>query len=103
MCGIAGIVDRSGCSVDEGLVREMTRAVSHRGPDGEGLWVEGGTGFGHRRLAIRDLSEGGRQPVADPSGRVVVTYNGEIYNDLVLRRELERDWGFVFRTRCDAE
>jgi len=67
------------------------------------MWTEHNVGLGHRRLSIRDLSSAGRQPMLDPSGRVVVTYNGELYNDRDLRRELERDYGFKFRTRTDTE
>lgn len=78
-------------------------SLRHRGPDDSGLWVEGPVGLGHRRLSIRDLSAGGHQPQADPSGRVVVSYNGEIYNDRELRALLARDFGVVFRTTCDTE
>ena len=67
MCGIAGIFHRDGRPVDPGLLRCMTRSLAHRGPDGEGTWHEGATGLGHRRLAIRDPGEAGRQPMADPS------------------------------------
>ena len=81
----------------------MTRALEHRGPDDEGLWNDGRVAFGHRRLAIRDLSPGGHQPMSDPSGRVTISYNGEIYNDDDLRRELTRDFGCTYRTTCDAE
>ncbi len=103
MCGIAGIFHRDGRPVEPDLLRRMTRSLAHRGPDGEGTWHEGATGLGHRRLAIRDPGEAGRQPMADPSGQVWVSFNGEIYNDAVLRAELERDHGFRFRSGCDAE
>jgi asparagine synthase (glutamine-hydrolysing) len=81
----------------------MAAALIHRGPDGSGLWHEGAIGLAHRRLAIRDLSPAGRQPMADRSGRIVVSYNGEIYNDRELRAELERGYGFKFHTSCDTE
>jgi asparagine synthase (glutamine-hydrolysing) len=81
----------------------MTDALSHRGPDGQGTWIDGAVGLGHRRLAIRDLSEAGKQPVSGPGGWVTVTYNGEIYNSGELSRLLERDHGFVFRSHGDAE
>lgn len=81
----------------------MTRALAHRGPDGEGFWVEGNVGLGHRRLAIRDLTPLGRQPMADPAGQVFITYNGEIYNDGALRAELARTTGWIFRSRTDTE
>lgn len=103
MCGIAGYFRRDANPVDEGIVRRMTDQLVHRGPDDSGVWVERNIGLGHRRLSIRDLSSAGRQPMLDPTGRVVVSYNGEIYNDLELRRELEADFGFTFRTRTDTE
>jgi asparagine synthase (glutamine-hydrolysing) len=81
----------------------MTDVLEHRGPDDFGIWYEGQIGFGHRRLAIRDLSPAGHQPQCDPSGRIVVSYNGEIYNDHGLRVALTRDFGFTFRSTCDTE
>ncbi|MEO5374271.1 MAG: asparagine synthase (glutamine-hydrolyzing) [Alphaproteobacteria bacterium] len=90
-------------SADE--VAEARRAVAtlaHRGPDSEGEWCEGGVYMGHRRLSIIDLSEEARQPFADASGRYVLSYNGELYNYLELRRELE-SLGARFRTESDTE
>ena len=81
----------------------MTDRLRHRGPDDAGLWIAPGVGFGHRRLAIRDLSPDGHQPMSDPTGRITISYNGEIYNDRALRAELERDFGFRFHSTCDAE
>jgi asparagine synthase (glutamine-hydrolysing) len=81
----------------------MTDALEHRGPDDVGIWCEGQIGLGHRRLAIRDLSPAGHQPQCDLSGRIVVSYNGEIYNDRALRADLERGFGFTFRSNCDTE
>jgi asparagine synthase (glutamine-hydrolysing) len=103
MCGIAGIFRRDGTPVDRRTLLAATRVLAHRGPDGEGTWLEGHVGLGHRRLAIRDLSDAGRQPMWSASGRVVATYNGEIYNYEELARELERERGIVLRSRCDAE
>jgi len=103
MCGIAGWFERSGALVNPRLLRRMGESLAHRGPDGDGLWYRGQIGLAHRRLAIRDLSEAGRQPMSDPESRVVVTYNGELYNDAFLRRELERDFGVRFHTSCDTE
>jgi asparagine synthase (glutamine-hydrolysing) len=103
MCGISGLFLRDDRPVDPRVVTRMTRAIAHRGPDGEGVWTSGSIGLGHRRLAIRDLSAAGAQPMHDPSGRVIATFNGEIYNDIELRRELERDHGVVFASHCDAE
>ncbi|MGA2448255.1 MAG: asparagine synthase (glutamine-hydrolyzing) [Polyangiaceae bacterium] len=103
MCGIVGFLHRDGRPVDDQTILAATRALAHRGPDGEGIWLDGPIALGHRRLAIRDLSDGGRQPVWDASGRIVVTYNGEIYNYDELRDELERRHGIRLRSRCDAE
>lgn len=89
MCGIAGFIDRTG-PPDEFAARlkAMTFALRHRGPDGEGSWVEGPVALGHRRLAIVDLSPSGAQPMESASGRYVITYNGEIYNHGELRKLL---------------
>lgn len=103
MCGIAGVLDRSGREVDPALVRAMTATLVHRGPDDEGVWTDGAVGLGHRRLSIRDLSAAGHQPMQDAGGRVTVTYNGELYNETELRRELEREHGVRFRSTCDTE
>jgi asparagine synthase (glutamine-hydrolysing) len=103
MCGIAGILNLDGRSVDIAVLERMNAALAHRGPDAGETWTNGAVGFAHRRLAIRDLTEAGRQPMSDPSGRITVTYNGEIYNEAELRAELERDFGTVFRSHCDTE
>jgi asparagine synthase (glutamine-hydrolysing) len=103
MCGVAGIYYSDRRRGDADTVRHMVQSLRHRGPDDNDLFVGPGIALGHARLAIRDLSVDGRQPFADPSGRVVVSYNGEIYNDRKLRIELERDFGFKFRTSCDTE
>lgn len=89
MCGIAGYLSTGRAS--EVVAAEMVGRLRHRGPDGGGVWCDPETGvaLAHRRLAIIDLSDAGRQPMASPDGRYVVTYNGEIYNHLVLRAELE--------------
>lgn len=88
MCGIAGVFGDP--RVEAAIVTRMTRALAHRGPDDEGVWVdeEAGIGLGHRRLSIVDLSPAGRQPMISHSGRYVLTFNGEIYNHLDLRSEL---------------
>src|SRR5450631_629317 len=87
MCGIVGIIGSS-ASVD--TVRLMAERLRHRGPDGDGIWSAPGAVLGHRRLAIQDLSESGRQPMA--LGSLVLTYNGEIYNHEHLRRPLHGPW-----------
>jgi len=102
MCGIAGIVDsRLDRTVDELLIREMCRAIHHRGPDDGGLWCEGGVGIGMTRLSIIDVA-GGHQPIFNEDGSVAVVFNGEIYNHDDIRRDLE-DRGHRFRTRVDSE
>ncbi|MEX2496039.1 MAG: asparagine synthase (glutamine-hydrolyzing), partial [Woeseia sp.] len=102
MCGITGIVDLKGTQpVDEGMLRRMNDALTHRGPDGSGFHIEPGVGLGHRRLSIIDL-EGGKQPLYNEDETVVVTYNGEIYNFQELARELAAR-GHTFRTHCDTE
>jgi asparagine synthase (glutamine-hydrolysing) len=117
MCGICGML---AVADDDGLgprVRELTRALAHRGPDGEGFWAHGRAGcglvsadeldrphrlvLGHRRLSIVDVV-GGAQPMANEDGSVWLAFNGEIYNQLDLRRELER-CGHRFATRSDTE
>lgn len=102
MCGIVGIVDlRDRAPIDKGVLERMNGAQSHRGPDGDGIHVEPGVGLGHRRLAIIDLG-GGRQPLFNEDGSVVVVYNGEIYNFRELAAELAA-CGHTFRTHCDTE
>ncbi len=102
MCGIAGIInfDSSPATPDE--LQRMTDAIAHRGPDGEGHYIDGPVGLGHRRLAIIDLSEAGKQPMITADGRYVISYNGEIYNFLDLKIELQA-LGYVFRSRTDSE
>lgn len=102
MCGIAGLIHLSGAPVSPAVLQRMTDAIAHRGPDGEGHWIEGNIGLGHRRLAIIDLSPGGHQPMMSPDHRFVLNYNGEIYNYRELRAELEAK-GYWFRSHCDSE
>lgn len=105
MCGIAGIHSHRQLLIREAVV-SMTRQLEHRGPDGEGIWtdVDAGIAFGHRRLAILDLSEAGHQPMQSPSGRWVVVLNGEIYNHLEIRKQIERSSaGFQWRGHSDTE
>ncbi len=102
MCGIVGIFDsRGGRAIDATLLKNMNDAQIHRGPDGEGFFVDPGIGLGHRRLAIIDLA-GGAQPLFNEDESVVVVYNGEIYNFPELTQELLAA-GHVFRTHCDTE
>jgi asparagine synthase (glutamine-hydrolysing) len=102
MCGIVGFLEFAGPAPDRmAFLRRGCAAVAHRGPDGEGVWVDGPVGFGHRRLSIIDL-ESGDQPMRDGSGRYCITYNGEIYNYRELRDELTAK-GMSFRTKSDTE
>lgn len=105
MCGINGIYTYRGNKVlDHGALRRTRDFMAARGPDGCGEWrsVEGDVGFGHRRLSIIDLSPSGAQPMLSADGTIVVTFNGEIYNYRVLRRELEAQ-GHRFRSQSDTE
>lgn len=102
MCGIAGIhTADAAAQPSETLLRRMTDAIAHRGPDGEGFHAEPGIGLGHRRLAVIDPA-GGQQPMYNEDGSVVIVFNGEIYNFAALRDELLA-LGHVFRNRCDTE
>jgi asparagine synthase (glutamine-hydrolysing) len=101
MCGIAGWFALRGSVPDAGVARRMADALRHRGPDGDGVRQTARYALAHRRLAIVDLA-GGAQPMATPDGATWVTFNGEIYNFLDLRGELERA-GVRFTTRSDTE
>src|SRR6201996_2363588 len=101
MCGVAGFVRNDGQAADRGVLERMTATVHHRGPDGEGFHVDGPAALGHRRLSIIDVA-GGAQPLSNEDGTVWVTYNGELYNELELRRELEAK-GHRYRTASDTE
>jgi asparagine synthase (glutamine-hydrolysing) len=101
MCGIAGVLRQDHVPVDARLLRRMTGAIAHRGPDGEGFRVDGAVGLGHRRLAIIDLVTGA-QPMGSEDGGAWIIYNGEVYNYRELREELAA-LGFAFRTTSDTE
>jgi asparagine synthase (glutamine-hydrolysing) len=103
VCGIAGRLELDGSTpVDRDLVERMTNALRHRGPDEGGTWVEGPVGLGARRLAIIDLSPLGHQPMTNEDGSLTVVFNGEIYNFLELRAELQAK-GHPFRSGSDTE
>jgi asparagine synthase (glutamine-hydrolysing) len=103
MCGIAGFLRHHSHSraEDRELLSGMCAQIAHRGPDAEGMYFNGGTALGHRRLSIIDVS-GGEQPLGNEDGTVQVVFNGEIYNFLELRADLARK-GHQFRTRSDTE
>lgn len=107
MCGVVGILDPRHCrggDEREHLLTAMADAMAPRGPDGGGVWSDPtcGVGFGHRRLAILDLSPAGRQPMASSSGRFVISYNGEVYNHREIAFEL-MSLGVRFRGHSDTE
>ena len=102
MCGIAGIFNVDGKPISINILKKMTDSIAHRGPDGEGFWTNNYVGFGHRRLAIIDLSPLGHQPMQNENGNFVITYNGEVYNFLNIRIELEA-LGYKFYSRTDSE
>lgn len=102
MCGIAGFINRRKEPASAPLLRRMTDSIAHRGPDGEGAFVEEHVALGHRRLAIIDLSPMGHQPMMTADGRFVISYNGELYNFKELRVELEA-LGYRFQSRTDTE
>ncbi|MCA6121835.1 asparagine synthase (glutamine-hydrolyzing) [Bradyrhizobium sp. WSM 1704] len=104
MCGIAGIVNLRGNPVEPTEIERLRGLIAHRGPFGEGSWFNArrNLAFGHRRLAVIDPTDGGRQPMLSGDGRHVIVYNGEIYNFLELRRELEAK-GATFHSQSDTE
>jgi asparagine synthase (glutamine-hydrolysing) len=102
MCGISGIVQNDGNRVSARLLDKMTRVLAHRGPDNHSTKILGKAGLGHRRLAIVDLSPAGHQPMCDDTETIWIVCNGEIYNHLELRQQLERQ-GFKFRSHNDTE
>jgi asparagine synthase (glutamine-hydrolysing) len=102
MCGITGIFNVDGRPVSVSVLKRMTDVVRHRGPDGEGFWTDSFVGFGHRRLAIIDLSPLGHQPMQTEDGSFVIAYSGEVFNYQNLRLELEAQ-GHRFRSQSDTE
>jgi len=103
MCGINGIAysTRSGRTINSDLLMRMRDIIRHRGPDDEGLFIDGRVGLGHRRLSIVDVVAG-HQPMTNEDGGLRITYNGEIYNHADYRNELEAK-GHIYQTHCDTE
>ncbi len=99
MCGITGIISKK--SIERNIIEIMTDTIVHRGPDGFGYYYDENFVFGHRRLSIVDLSDAGHQPM-QYLNRYVITFNGEVYNHLELRKELEKN-GYIFQSHTDTE
>ena len=99
MCGIAGYVSEN--KIEPAVLKAMTERIAHRGPDGEGFFVDDKCGLGHRRLAIIDLKTGD-QPIDNEDKTIVVVFHGEIYNFQTLRQELGEK-GHRFTTQTDTE
>ena len=101
MCGIVGFASKKADYDKQAVLKEMMDRIAHRGPDGEGSYLDDGVALGHRRLSIIDL-QGGAQPMYNEDGSMVVIFNGEIYNFQELKAQLEEK-GHVFATRSDTE
>ena len=99
MCGIFGVINKK---VDRELAERCVDRLEHRGPDMRGLWQENDVTLGHRRLSIMDLAESGKQPMTYLNDRYIIVFNGEIYNFIEIREELEKD-GFKFESKSDSE
>lgn len=104
MCGIAGLWQFERFNESDAILKQMLSSIVHRGPDDEGIWQSASKEvlLGQRRLAIIDLSPGGHQPMLSDDGQVAITFNGEIYNYLELRKDLERA-GIRFHSQSDTE
>ncbi len=103
MCGINGIAfsSKSGRTINRAVLERMRDVITHRGPDDEGIFIDGPIGLGHRRLSIVDVAAG-HQPMTNEDGSLHIVYNGEIYNHADYREELEAK-GHVYQTHCDTE
>ncbi|MCK4540250.1 asparagine synthase (glutamine-hydrolyzing) [Candidatus Parcubacteria bacterium] len=102
MCGIAGKLNLKNQPVEKTDILSMMNEIKHRGPDDEGIYLNNNIGLGHRRLSVIDLSKNGQQPMTDESKKFWITYNGEIYNFLELKKELQKD-GVKFKSNTDTE
>lgn len=102
MCGIAGIAGEPEHTAATRAVGRMISTLTRRGPDGDGMEVWNGTALGHRRLAVFDLSEAGRQPMLSPDSSIGIVFNGAVYNFRSLRHDLER-LGYQFKSQTDTE
>lgn len=102
MCGIVGVIRFDEKPVEKKLITSMMQVIKHRGPDDEGVFIDGHVGLGHVRLSILDLSSAGKQPMTDLTGRYTIIQNGESYNYIELREELQA-MGYTFKTQTDTE
>ena len=102
MCGIAGIINLKNEDIERRQVLQMMSLIKHRGPDDDGIFVDNNVGLGFVRLSIIDLSQSGHQPMFSQNRRYVIIYNGEVYNYIEIREELESE-GYVFHTNSDTE
>jgi asparagine synthase (glutamine-hydrolysing) len=102
MCGITGVYNLNKQSVDIDILDRMTDTLSHRGQDDRGTYADKNLGLGHRRLKIIDLTPQARQPMSNEDGKILLVYNGEIYNYIELREELV-SLGHLFKSRSDSE
>ena len=102
MCGIVGRLNIDGKPVNKTDINRMAQKIQHRGPDNQGIYVNGLVGLGNRRLSIIDLSSTGNQPIFNEDKSVVLVFNGEIYNFQELRRRLIKK-GHKFRSKSDTE
>src|SRR3989339_1931535 len=103
MCGICGIYHfEANNKVKIETIKHMAETLEHRGPDDEGFYFDGNIGLGHKRLSIIDLSQSAHQPMTNEIGTIWLTYNGEIYNYLELKKELLKK-GHVFKSNSDSE
>lgn len=102
MCGICGIVYFNNHSVSENRIQQMMKKMKHRGPDDDGLLLDGPIGLGFVRLSVLDLSLLDHQPMFDESGRFAIIHNGEVYNYLELQEELKKA-GYIFKSNTDTD
>lgn len=102
MCGITGVFKKNN-GVGQEVLRKMISQLKHRGPNDQSVWVENNIGLAHARLSIQDLSTTANQPMFSESGRFVIVFNGEIYNYLELRKELQEQHSLIFKTHGDTE
>lgn len=99
MCGFFGVINKK---IDIDLAKKCLDTIVHRGPDAEGIWQDQGVTLGHRRLSILDLSDKGKQPMAYADGRYMLVFNGEVFNFIEIRKELET-FGYQFSSDSDSE